>query len=110
MRRTGSSAAALLALVLAVAGTLGVARPAWAGAPEFTQRVDRSEVGTQDTFRLIVEARHGSEALPRLHAGFPNQRRSVDEAETKGVVELIDVHALHVVASDEHVPNLIVSK
>ncbi|MBF5044361.1 protein BatD [Aggregicoccus sp. 17bor-14] len=56
MRRTGSSAAALLALVLAVAGSLGVAGPAWAGAPEFTQRVDRSEVGTQDTFRLIVEA------------------------------------------------------
>jgi hypothetical protein len=49
MRRTGSGGAALLAL------TLALALPALAAEPVFTQRVDRTEVGTEDTFRLIVQ-------------------------------------------------------
>src|SRR5215218_8367740 len=51
MRRTGSSGGALLALTL----TLAAALPARAAEPGFTQRVDRTEVGTDDTFRLTVE-------------------------------------------------------
>ncbi|HET9450790.1 MAG TPA: BatD family protein, partial [Aggregicoccus sp.] len=49
MRRTGSGGAALLAL------TLALAVPALAAEPQFSQRVDRSEVGTEDTFRLTVQ-------------------------------------------------------
>jgi hypothetical protein len=48
MRRTGSGHAALAALAL-----LLVAMPAWASI-EFYQTADRTEVGTEDVFRLTV--------------------------------------------------------
>jgi len=48
MRRTGSGHAALAVLALML-----VAMPAWADI-EFHQSVDRTEVGTEDTFRLTV--------------------------------------------------------
>lgn len=49
MRRTGSGRAAVWA-VLALLATA----PAWAAEIEFYQSVDRTEVGTEDTFRLTV--------------------------------------------------------
>ncbi|RKG83892.1 BatD family protein [Corallococcus terminator] len=49
MRRTGSGRTALLA-VLALLATA----PAWAADIEFYQTVDRTEVGTNDTFKLTV--------------------------------------------------------
>jgi hypothetical protein len=48
MRRTGSGQTALLAVLALLA-----ASPAWAEI-EFYQSVDRTEVGTEDTFRLTV--------------------------------------------------------
>jgi hypothetical protein len=48
MRRTGSHGAVLAALALMLA-----ALPAWASI-EFYQKVDRTEVGTEDVFRLTV--------------------------------------------------------
>jgi hypothetical protein len=48
MRRTGSGRTALLAVLALLA-----ASPAWAEV-EFHQSVDRTEVGTEDTFRLTI--------------------------------------------------------
>lgn len=50
MRRTGSGRTAVLAVLALLA-----ASPAWAEI-EFYQSVDRTEVGTEDTFRLTVVA------------------------------------------------------
>jgi len=60
--------------------------------------------------RLFVEISDRAEALPGLHARLPHHGGGIDQAEAKRVVELIDVHAFHVVASDHHMPDLIVSK
>ncbi|MCP3058042.1 BatD family protein [Myxococcus sp. K38C18041901] len=50
MRRTGSFGAGVVLAVLA----LLVSGPAWAAGLEFYQTVDRTEVGSEDTFRLTV--------------------------------------------------------
>jgi hypothetical protein len=60
-------------------------------------------------FRLvIVQTGDLAQALPGLHAVLPNHGRRVHQAEAKRVVELLDVHAFHVVR-DHHVPGLDVS-
>jgi hypothetical protein len=52
MGRTGKAAAVSLGLTFAVV----LAGPAHAGTPVVTQEADRTEVGTEDTFVLIVKA------------------------------------------------------
>jgi len=62
MRRTGSGWTALLAAVALLASA-----PAWANI-EFYQKVDRTEVGTEDTFRLSVVA---ADAPPSAQVQLP---------------------------------------
>ena len=62
MRRTGSGQMALLAVLALLA-----ASPAWADI-EFYQSVDRTEVGTEDTFRLTVVV---ADAPPSAQVQFP---------------------------------------
>jgi len=65
MRRTGSGWTALLAGVVLLASA-----PAWADI-EFYQKVDRTEVGTEDTFRLSVVV---ADAPPSAQVQLPAPR------------------------------------
>lgn len=65
MRRTGSGQMAVLAVLALLA-----ASPAWADI-EFYQQVDRTEVGTEDTFRLTVVV---ADAPPSAQVQLPAPR------------------------------------